>query len=167
MERWLDQAHAEGDGSRTCRRPFILDPETTVETMLKPEGTKGRSMRMTRKLLTIALTQALSEPKKDMVKTWQRRVAIFGRFANDLSESGMRGAGNALADWCEKAPARSRRGRETETWQEIRKMQGIIHVDEVDRTRAAEDRRIEMERAEARPTEAAPARGRSSGGVTG
>ena len=164
MERWLDQAHAEGRFTHVLR-PFILDPETTVETMLKPQG-PGAEQAFDSELLTIALAQALSEPKEHG-ENLELRVAILGRSANDLSESGMRSAGNALADWCENAPARSRRGRETETWQEIRKMQGIIHAGEVSRTRAAEDRRIEMEETPARPKGTTRPGTRRTGGVTG
>ena len=142
MERWLDRVQAQGRFTHVPR-PFILDPETAVLTMLKGE-VPAHQQRYEDEELTNGLAHALSKPKEH-TGNLKRRVAILTRLANDLIDAGMADIGGVLNRWCIRAAARNKAGRESETWEEIEKMGRIILTEEVRRTREAEDRRMTLE----------------------
>ena len=119
MERWPDGAQAQGRFAHVPR-PFILDPETAVLTMLKGE-VPAHQQRHDDEELTNGLAHALSR-SNEQVGNLKRRLAILARFANDLTDAGMTGPGRALGRWCTRAAARNRAGREDETREEIRKL---------------------------------------------
>ena len=142
MERWLDRVQAQGRFTH-APRPFILDPETAVLTMLRPD-VPGRQQRYNHEEVTSALAHALSKPNEH-AENLKRRVAILARFANDLTDCGMAALGEGVSRWCARAAARNTTGRENETWEEIDNMERTVLTAEVRRTREAEDRRIALE----------------------
>ena len=140
MERWLDKVQRQGRFTQVPR-PFILDPEDAVTTMLRQNP---NWLEIDDEELRITLAHAVCEPD-DENASLQRRTAILGRFAIDLKECGMRTIGSNVEDWCLKAAAQIKSAQETKTWWNIQRMQGEIRKAQVRRTREAEDRRMQAE----------------------
>lgn len=140
MERWLDKVQRQGRFTQVPR-PFILDPEDAVTTMLRQ---KPNWQDIDDEQLRITLAHAVCEPE-DENASLKRRTAILGRFAIDLKECGMRTIGGNVEDWCLKAAAQIKNGKEHSTWWEIQRMQGTIAKAQARRTREAEDRRMQAE----------------------
>ena len=162
MERWLDDAQAQGRFTHVPR-PFILNPETAVLTMLKGE-VPAHQQRYSNEELTNGLAHALSEPNEH-ASNLKRRVVILARFANDLTDAGMSGPGRTLERWCTRAAARNRAGRENETWEEIRKLERTIPTGVVTRTRETEQRRMALEQSTREPGGEKTRRTKGNGGI--
>lgn len=162
MEYWLDHVQAQGRFTNVPR-PFILEPEDAVATLLdKPGQLLAPSERITSEML---LAHALSEPK-DPNASLDKRVAILTRFGSDLSDCGMTRQGGAIGEWNLRAAARIAHGRENEVWNDIEHMRQSMPKEVVRTTREAEDRRIASEAKQG--TWAAPTQQRANkrGGVT-
>ena len=140
MERWLDKVQRQGRFTHVPR-PFILDPEDAVTTMMRANpqwhDSDDVDMRMT-------LAHAICEPNDDRASL-DRRVAIIGRFGADLTACGMHTIGDNVDDWSLRASAHIENNREHKVWRDIQRMQQAIGKAQVRRTREAEDRRMQAE----------------------
>ena len=142
MEDWLDGVQRAGRYVHVPR-PFILSGQKAVDTMLarEPGWEHDPGVRSRRR---IALAHALSEPN-DASTEIARRVAILGRFAADLRDCGMRVPGRDLERWQIRMYAQLERGLEHLVWDEIARLKTLQPTENVTRTRAAEDRRMQWE----------------------
>lgn len=141
MERWLDRAQAKGRFPHVPR-PFILDPDTAVATILRHGHGVGVEVEV--ETLTRALAHAVSEPN-DPTASLQRRLSILGRFALELRDCGMSESGEAIRAWSQRAAARMKTGRNDRVWDDIDRMRRLVGTETVRRTREAETRRMHHE----------------------
>ncbi len=159
MELWLDRAQDQGR-FRHVPRPFILDAESAVATLLAQAdpGTNRRDGRRD----TVALAYALCEPKRKDTPL-VRRLNILGGFAEDARAGGMTMAGEEIAQWHREQLAMLETDRQA-VLRAIGRLQRDIGRERVQRTRDAEDRRLVLEqKMEAGPPARAPKQGPSPG----
>ena len=143
MEDSLDDAQREGRYPHVPR-PFMLSGQKAVDTLLAHTG-GWADHPSTRSLRRVALAHALSEPN-DTTLDAARRVAILGRFAADLRACAMHGPGTDLERWQIRMYAALEQQREDTVWTEIEQLRTLQPAESVERTRAAEDRRMRYER---------------------
>ena len=149
MEEWLDEVQAKGRYTHVPR-PFILSAERALDTLLRRAG-HGITLREEGDRLRIALANAVSRPNSTEGGL-TRRLGVLERFANELTDCGMRRSGEALWKWqARRAVAlftgtpEQRAEGSNDAWARLEELEWTIGVERVQGTREAEERRLQLE----------------------
>ena len=144
MNRWLEKQQRMGN-YREVPQPFILRPDEAVVTLLRASRPDLMTDPWTADTAQVALCAAICESTNE-AETLERRVWNLGRFGNATMEGGAPLTGGLTRKWIRQARFRMKRKRVAEVLGELERMRGIFDTRTLERTRAAEDRRLTLER---------------------
>lgn len=143
MEDWLDEAQHEGRFHHVPR-PFILSAEETVDTMIDRARSSIGGGLLARREERRMLANAVSRPTEP--GSTARRIQILSKMGRDIRNAGLRRTGREIHQWQVRKMAQLNADKETLVATELARMDTTIRPERVARTRAAETRRIALER---------------------
>lgn len=144
MNRWLEKQQLMGNYLEVPQ-PFILRPDEAVITLLRDSLPNLMGNPWTADTTQVALCAAICESTNE-AQTLEMRVWNLGRFGSGTRKGGAPLTGGLTQQWVRKARFRMRRNRAAEVIGELERMREFFDTKRLERTRAAEDRRLTLER---------------------
>ena len=144
MERWLDKEQAMGHYQQVPR-PFILRPDQAVETLLRTAEPHAMANPWDADTMHVALCAALCEANRPGVAL-RTQVWNLSRFADVTRKGGAPLTGGLTRRWVRKAMHRLTTQRHAEVTGGFSELTLKIQATAVAKTRAAEERRLTLER---------------------
>ena len=144
MERWLDKEREMGHYLQVPR-PFILRPDQAVEALLRVADPQAMADPWDADTMHIALCAALCEAKRPSAPL-KAHISNLSRFADETRKGGAPLTGGLTGQWVRKAMRRLETQRDGEVASGLSELRSRIPPTAIGKTRAAEDRRLILER---------------------
>ena len=136
MERWLDEAQAKGRFTHVPR-PFILEPDAAVETLLERAGVETHEAKITP---AMALAHRLVEAEGDGTSI-EAQIAVLAHCAEGLGRAGLDTIAAPLGQWTEQSITLIDQGRREDAWRDLETMRRMVPSECVSSALEAETRR--------------------------